>query len=685
MNKKVAPNVQDPTINRALNEIYDTLNELLSSSNFNTDDSLVPSSGKIGDFKVIKDFQTKRYKIAGKGRDGWVTSPGYLQTGTGGIELNQAQFDLTKYDDINYKDTVFSILNEKKGETTSLKLGTLANPTLLTVDKAGDFTLDVSGDITFDADGGQVYIKDGGNNHFAFDCDDTKMTIYDDTTDNDYFYIQTAANGATKLSTIDSDGAVGHLNIAPDGHIQLQIIDGEQDAIEFLTSSNKFGSLYAEDGAHSTFKLYENGGESTNDYCTLYVEEHGATVLRTLDATANAANLTLRADGQVILDTNSTSKEILFKSVGTEFGRVEAHHGASYFRLLENAGASSDDFFEIKCEASGVTTILTQDGSPGAAANLLINADGNIEIKANTGLIEFEDTGLIISDFYNDALSSNQFRLYTPGAATNFFKIATGLNGATTISTTDAAAAAANLTLALDGDFIIKSSSSGGTFFKEAASAAADRAGYGQIWIKDDSPNNLYFTNDSGNDVQITDGSSLAGGSGSSSFVVNDFGRWQMTTANDHYGGYSNYYIRSTDFTGALSQGTADTSVYSWYASRYGYIIPVDATVTHFLASCELQLSAGNNSDVTVNIWKYNATANAATTTTALTVDHIGSITFSDPSDSTYIHATQTCGSLDGSAKVFSAGDTLMITASKAGGSDSTYYYIKSAIRFTEN
>jgi hypothetical protein len=48
---------------------------------------------------------------------------------------------------------------------------------------------------------------------------------------------------------------------------------------------------------------------------------------------------------------------------------------------------------------------------------------------------------------------------------------------------------------------------------KEQASANADTAAYGQLWVKSDSPNNLYFTNDAGNDVQITDGSSLAGGS----------------------------------------------------------------------------------------------------------------------------------------------------------------------------
>ena len=56
-----------------------------------------------------------------------------------------------------------------------------------------------------------------------------------------------------------------------------------------------------------------------------------------------------------------------------------------------------------------------------------------------------------------------------------------------------------------------------GTFttakLEETANAIADTAGYGQLWVKTATPNELYFTNDSGNDIQITSGSSLAGGS----------------------------------------------------------------------------------------------------------------------------------------------------------------------------
>jgi len=59
-------------------------------------------------------------------------------------------------------------------------------------------------------------------------------------------------------------------------------------------------------------------------------------------------------------------------------------------------------------------------------------------------------------------------------------------------------------------------SSTGTLKLKETSSAVGDSAGFGQIWIKNNNPNDLYFTNDAGNDIQITSGSSLLGGGASS-------------------------------------------------------------------------------------------------------------------------------------------------------------------------
>jgi|7_EtaG_2_1085326.scaffolds.fasta_scaffold00208_13 hypothetical protein len=50
----------------------------------------------------------------------------------------------------------------------------------------------------------------------------------------------------------------------------------------------------------------------------------------------------------------------------------------------------------------------------------------------------------------------------------------------------------------------------GAVTLKEQSAADSDTAAYGQLWVKDDTPNALYFTTDAGDDIQITSGTSLA-------------------------------------------------------------------------------------------------------------------------------------------------------------------------------
>ena len=45
---------------------------------------------------------------------------------------------------------------------------------------------------------------------------------------------------------------------------------------------------------------------------------------------------------------------------------------------------------------------------------------------------------------------------------------------------------------------------------KEAANAISDTAAYGQLWVKTATPNELYFTTDAGDDIQITSGTATA-------------------------------------------------------------------------------------------------------------------------------------------------------------------------------
>ena len=54
----------------------------------------------------------------------------------------------------------------------------------------------------------------------------------------------------------------------------------------------------------------------------------------------------------------------------------------------------------------------------------------------------------------------------------------------------------------------------GAVTLKEQAGADSDTAAYGQLWVKTATPNELYFTTDAGDDVQITSGTGIAGSGG---------------------------------------------------------------------------------------------------------------------------------------------------------------------------
>ena len=330
----------------------------------------------------------------------------------------------------------------------------------------GDFTLDATGDIELNADGAQVTIKDAQGSHFLFDCNNTALTIYDDQDEGDLFKIQIAQHGATTISTVDDDAAAGHLTLDPDGKI--------------ICKSNTIELGHFDASTDATQFLIETGPDTFQKYAA-------------------------------------------FQAEGGDHSQL---------RLYEAGGDSANDYVQLKCLEHGETTLTTVDAAA-AAANLTMTIDGDITLDSadeividHTNRFKVKKAGTEYMKF--DVDGSSQLTMFEQGGTTtdDYLLVNVATNGATTLQTVDAAGADADLTLFPDGDLILKVGS-GGTFMKEAASAATDKLGYGQLWVKNATPNELYFTNAAGNDIQITSGSSIAGGGGSGT------SRWTTTA-----GGY---------------------------------------------------------------------------------------------------------------------------------------------------
>jgi len=137
--------------------------------------------------------------------------------------------------------------------------------------------------------------------------EDLKIVSSADT--GDYFSISTTTHGATTIQTVDDNATAAHLELAVDGNITLDsaediYLEVADDADILLKNvSNPYAKFTAEDGAATEFFLYERGGSTNADYMSISVEEHGETMLKTLDAGGTAAHFEIDADGDITLDS----------------------------------------------------------------------------------------------------------------------------------------------------------------------------------------------------------------------------------------------------------------------------------------------------------------------------------------------------------------------------------------------
>ena len=226
----------------------------------------------------------------------------------------------------------------------------------ITRTSVGDLDISATnGDITLTPTGADVKLNtNAGVTMVQFAVTSGYMSLFDATNQADSATLYVTTNGATGLSTTDADAALAHLTLDADGDIILD--------------------------AHSGIIHFRDAGDTDDAFKITVVGGTGATTLETISDAADG-HLTLDSDGELNLDAGLTDDDfsgILLKQSGTTFGSLSAHHGASIFLLAENAGASLVDYFKIKCEANGASTIETVDDA-GADAHLSVVADGHVE------------------------------------------------------------------------------------------------------------------------------------------------------------------------------------------------------------------------------------------------------------------------------------------------------------------
>ena len=210
----------------------------------------------------------------------------------------------------------------------------------------------------------------------------------------------------------------------------------------------------------------------------------------------------------------------------------------------------------------------------------------------------------------------------------------------------------------------------------ESSAAVSDTGGYGQLWVKNDTPNNLYFTNYAGNDVQITNGSSLASGSGGATKHYMD---WYYNSANLSSTNtfYANTHIDDFGVSSSINTGITDYNDVEatdiWRIVRFSKRIPYSGTITKVITHVESS-GASADSDIEIGVWIASISSlsldTQLATTTNVAIDNLAKIDFDFDTATRFMFKETTSFN----ATSLTASDFMFITMRRTSGTDGSSF-----------
>ena len=264
------------------------------------------------------------------------------------------------------------------------------------------------------------------------------------------------------------------------------------------------------------------------------------------------------------------------------------------------------------------------DASGGTEADINLDAGNDIILDAGSGNITAKDDGGNYTPSSDYHIATKKYVDDNAGGASalNDLSDVTYSSGDLTISSLDKIVTAGALNIRCGGVLTLDSATpritlaqtgtsfgkfdAGKLYLKEEGSAGTDAAAFGQIWVKDDAPNNLYFTDDTGQDIAITNNGSL------NAPKAKTYLDWYYYFAN--LGSNDTFYVSlHHDEFGVTSSLNTNISDYNdttaedmWRLLRYaGKRIPYTGDVTKFMVFVE-STGASADSDVEVGVWVAN-------------------------------------------------------------------------------
>ena len=227
---------------------------------------------------------------------------------------------------------------------------------------------------------------------------------------------------------------------------------------------------------------------------------------------------------------------------------------------------------------------------------------------------------------------------------------------------------------------------------KEQSNADGDTAAYGQLWVKNATPNQLFFTTDAGDDVQITSGTSIVGSASAVSMTNGSDNRIATATGASALNGEANLTFDgstlfvNTDVTATTNHTTVgahiDYDATGIIASgQTGQNVGLDVDInsdsptmvgTVLNTGIDVDLTGGTSgaqTNIGLDIYASGADQNYGAIITGTTADLI--LGTAGNSDLTVLSArNQTSGTTAGKNLSISAGSGVMGGANNINGGD---------------
>jgi hypothetical protein len=338
-------------------------------------------------------------------------------------------------------------------------------------------------------------------------ANNNQFLIYEPgTVQTDYFRINVQASGATTISTVDAASSGANLDFSVDGTTKIVskgveienasdsgtaalLIDNDDvdqvaldidannttaDIIDVVSSTLTTGSILkgtvtnsstALTNAHAFADFNWTKSGNTGDGESYIITGQSIEIVDL--SSSNHANSTVTQKGlDILVDSSSTTGtntntgiEIDVTDATTNYGLdITAEDGAGADIILRSS-ADDGDTFSIATGAAGATTLTTTDDD-GETAHLSLIADGNIladsvgditlDAASKQTYIAFNGT-----NYMNFDINNMHFKIMSLANQNDYFTMAVGAEGATTLTTVDADTSAAHFEIAADGHIVL--------------------------------------------------------------------------------------------------------------------------------------------------------------------------------------------------------------------------------------